>query len=98
MQILIDSFEKHLPDASAMDAWVFGSRARGDFKPFSDIDILISFSKNLPSMLVALIQGTLEESDLPFDVDLVLEEQLLEEYKTSVLRERKKFFHIENLP
>ena len=49
---------------------VFGSRAHGTAKPFSDLDLLV-----LGPALDARLRGTLEEafdeSDLPFRVDIV---------------------------
>lgn len=49
---------------------VFGSRAHGTAKPFSDLDLLV-----LGPALDASLRGTLEEafdeSDLPFRVDIV---------------------------
>jgi len=49
---------------------VFGSRAYGGAKPFSDLDLLV-----LGPALEAGLRGTLEEafdeSDLPFRVDIV---------------------------
>ena len=49
---------------------VFGSRAHGAAKPFSDLDLLV-----LGPALEASVRGALEEafdeSDLPFRVDIV---------------------------
>ena len=49
---------------------VFGSRAHGTAKPFSDLDLLV-----LGPALDASLRGTLEEafdeSDLPFRVDII---------------------------
>lgn len=67
--------------------WVFGSRARGDHRPFSDLDIL--FESNDPQAgLIGRVKEDLVESDLPFKVDLVDVKDLLEAYKPAALRER----------
>lgn len=70
--------------------WVFGSRARGEHKPFSDIDILFSLSnpKALTEGELFLIKEDLIDSNLPFKVDLVNEKELAPSYRDSVLRDR----------
>lgn len=69
--------------------WIFGSRSRGDHKPFSDVDLLYSATATLPKGLIYDLKSTLEESDLPFKVDLVNVADLAESYKPSVLRDRR---------
>jgi len=54
-------------------AFIFGSRAVGKAKKYSDYDIGI-WSKNkrpLSSRIKILIEDALEESDLPYKVDIV---------------------------
>jgi len=51
--------------------WIFGSRARGNFKEFSDLDVLFQTQAPLPPCLISNIQEALEESRLPIKVDLV---------------------------
>jgi hypothetical protein len=67
-------------------AWVFGSRARGDYTEFSDLDILIEGLSD-PTLLSA-ISEKLEESTLPFRIDLVRGPDLAETYRDGVFRER----------
>ncbi len=69
--------------------WIFGSRARGDHKTFSDIDLLFSFPEKAPAGLLGLISEALEESRLPFKVDLVNESELADSYREGVLDERQ---------
>ena len=64
--------------------WVFGSRAVGKQKKFSDIDILIETKRELPPELLPIIRATLEESDLTIKVDLVLVEDLADSYRKNV--------------
>lgn len=68
--------------------WVFGSRARGDHKPFSDVDVLYSASTKLPLGFISEIKESLEESRLPIKVDLVSVEDLAESYRESVERDK----------
>lgn len=63
--------------------WVFGSRARGDHKEFSDLDLYIE-SKDDISKEIDQIEETLIESDLPIKVDIVLSSNFAESYRTSL--------------
>ncbi len=57
---------------SGIRASLFGSRARGDAKRFSDIDIAVSAgAKPVPGNLMALLSEAFELSRIPFFVDLV---------------------------
>ena len=49
--------------------WVklFGSRARGDYKPVSDVDLAIASTENL----VTPLQLDFDQSQLPFTFDLI---------------------------
>lgn len=67
--------------------WIFGSRARGDHRPFSDIDILYSLSKDLPPGYLAQIIEDLEESRLPIKVDLVRDIDMAKSYRDNVLKD-----------
>ena len=49
--------------------YAYGSRAKGNARRFSDLDLC--YQENIPSYKVVEIEGKLEESDLPFRVELV---------------------------
>lgn len=49
---------------------IFGSRAKGTYKPGSDIDLAVMNTGGLPQT-IARISSDLEESNLPYSVDLV---------------------------
>ena len=70
--------------------WIFGSRARGDHKKFSDVDLLyqVASSKKLPKGFLFDIQSTLEESDFPFKVDLVNRDEIASGYRDKVESEK----------
>lgn len=72
--------------------WIFGSRARGDHKKFSDIDILFEISDRavLPAGFLSRIQEEVEESRLPYKVDLVEMRQLAESYREGILKDRRE--------
>ena len=66
--------------------WLFGSRARGDYQQFSDLDVLIGGP--IPPGLLSSVGESLEESTLPFRVDLVFEPNLADAYRNGVVKER----------
>lgn len=67
--------------------WVFGSRARGDQKKFSDIDILYE-TQSLPVKVLGKIRENIEESSLPIKVDIVSTQELADAYHEAVFEER----------
>lgn len=60
---------RHLPDS--VKVWVFGSRAGGNPKPWSDLDLVLEGSDVLPLSLLAELAEAFDESALPWKVDLV---------------------------
>jgi len=50
--------------------WCFGSRARGDHKPFSDLDLMVESPKDLTQEMNQ-IKEQLESGNFPYKVDLV---------------------------
>lgn len=69
-QLLRQIIYKYLPDDS-YKAFVFGSRATGRNRKFSDLDLGINGPKPLTPKEYISIQSDLEESDIPYRVDLV---------------------------
>jgi predicted nucleotidyltransferase len=70
--------------------WIFGSRARGDHRPFSDIDLLYQLPETTTNFasLISRLKENLEEGPLPYKIDLVDINDLAESYKEKILRER----------
>lgn len=50
---------------------VFGSRARGRVKNWSDLDLVLEGPAQLPLSLIAVLKEAFENSDLPWKVDIV---------------------------
>jgi predicted nucleotidyltransferase len=69
LNIVREILQKYLPPTSTV--WVFGSRATGTAKKFSDLDLLIDIGKPLPLEISADLSNDFEESDLPYKVDIV---------------------------
>jgi predicted nucleotidyltransferase len=51
--------------------WLFGSCARGGVRQHSDIDIAILPRDSLPIGFLGELDAEIEESTIPYDVDLV---------------------------
>jgi predicted nucleotidyltransferase len=51
--------------------WLFGSCARGDVLQHSDIDIAILPRDELPSGFISDLAESIEESSIPYDVDII---------------------------
>ncbi len=66
---------------------LFGSRARGDIKPFSDIDLVIMNEKSLPLAVTAQLALAFEESNLPYRVDFVQWVDLTDDFKQLIKAE-----------
>lgn len=65
-QMVLTALGKH--DA---EVWLFGSCARGEALQHSDIDIAILPRGEFPSTFFAVLAADIEESTIPYDVDLV---------------------------
>ena len=57
--------------APGLQAFAFGSRARGHAKRFSDLDLALSSTQPIEWRTLARLREAFEESDLPITVDLV---------------------------
>jgi uncharacterized protein len=53
------------------EVWLFGSCARDEVMQHSDIDIAVLPRGELPSSLLTNLAVDIEESSIPYDVDLV---------------------------
>ena len=59
--------------SSDITIWVFGSRARGTAKQYSDLDIALEHNRKekIPSSLISELVNEFEESNLPYKVDIL---------------------------
>lgn len=66
--------------------FIFGSRAKGKFHPYSDIDLLVDDLKSpiLDKQAILLAMEHIENSNFPFKIDLVYRSQLAESYRSDV--------------
>ena len=70
IQIIADYFKTQ----PVLKAWIFGSFARGEEKPWSDMDILVQYDRTQPIGLLKIAGMQLDLEDLlGLEVDLVEE-------------------------
>jgi predicted nucleotidyltransferase len=68
-RIVLDILRTHVPRDAQV--WVFGSRATGRARPYSDLDLLIDAGRRLTFDDHAMLREAFSESDLPYKVDMV---------------------------
>jgi predicted nucleotidyltransferase len=73
IQFIKKTLGECLPEAKF---YIFGSRAIGVAKKYSDLDLLISSKNILPLSLLSQLKETFIESNLPFKVDIVDEHRI----------------------
>ncbi len=71
--------------------WVFGSRATGKSKPYSDLDLAIDQDTPMPFSLSAALSLDFEESHLPFKVDIVDLKSISEEFRRRIENDKIPF-------
>ena len=63
-------------------AFIFGSWAVGNARKFSDIDIGIQSSRQIPNGMLSDLEEAFEESNLPYIVEVVDFNTVSEKFKT----------------
>lgn len=66
--------------------YLFGSHARGEVRHASDIDVAILAREELPPAFFALLADKIEESTIPYDVDLVDLREVSAAFRDKVVR------------
>jgi predicted nucleotidyltransferase len=79
-RLLLDLLQCHLPDTTV---WLYGSRVTGKAHPRSDLDMVV-FSKPEQERQVSTLREALEESSLPFRVDLFVWDEVPETFKAAI--------------
>jgi len=69
LAVILDILRAHLPADTRV--WVFGSRATGTARRYSDLDLALEWEKPLGLDLISEVTEALSESDLTYKVDVV---------------------------
>ncbi|KJV07179.1 nucleotidyltransferase family protein [Methylocucumis oryzae] len=78
--LLMQLMQQFIP---GIRVWAFGSRVKGNARPSSDLDLVV-FSKPSQRSQVFALQEALEESNLPFNVDLLIWDEIPDNFKTTI--------------
>ncbi|HQA04634.1 MAG TPA: nucleotidyltransferase domain-containing protein [Thermodesulfovibrio thiophilus] len=74
---------------------LFGSRARQDNQYFSDIDFAIDSEEDINEDIVEL-KGIIEESSLPYKVDIIVLSRVSEMMRDEILKEGEVWIDLKN--
>ncbi|MCH8568979.1 MAG: nucleotidyltransferase domain-containing protein [Balneolales bacterium] len=82
-------FERH---NSIEEVVIFGSRAKGTFKPYSDIDLTL-IGKEINLTQLNTVEQELDELNLPYKFDISIYRQIKnEEFLNHIKRVEKQFY------
>lgn len=78
--------------------WIYGSRARGDFRPASDIDLLVDLPETGESPSTKL-WGALDDLGLIYRNDLTRwQDKLADDFRARIQRDRRLFWEPKRAP
>lgn len=80
-RILTDFFKKY-----DVAIYLVGSRAKGEYRRHSDIDIAIEPRQELPEGLIANLREQIEESTIPYKVDIINLRTTSDEFRKQILK------------
>jgi len=81
---IIEIIKKHL---APVKIYLFGSRARGDYVAESDIDIALDGGAIIDLALLEKIKEEIEDTTIPFTVDIVDLHRVSEDFKKQILQD-----------
>ena len=84
---LLENIVKDVFKGEEVTVVLFGSRAREDYLQTSDVDIGILSEEKVPKDKIALFRERIENSNIPYKVDIVDLSQASREFRDNVLRE-----------
>ena len=67
--------------------YLFGSRAKGNYGKYSDIDLAILSSGAMPPGLIGRLKCAFEESNIPYSVDVIDLTEVDEQFRNRVISE-----------
>ena len=90
-RLISEAIRPEIPREKIAEIWLYGSRANGTHRSYSDLDLL--FCPNFPmsdsDKTMARIRDRMEESRIPFKIDLVLESEIDPDHKRSIQKKKR---------
>ena len=81
--LLLSIIQKHFPDARV---YLFGSRARGDARSGSDVDLALDIGKKIELRALFALKDDIDESEVPVFVDVVDLQRAMGEFREQILK------------
>jgi predicted nucleotidyltransferase len=81
LRIILDILNKYVPDCEIR---AFGSRFIGNEKEYSDLDLAIVGKEKLDLNVFADLKEAMEESDLPYRVDLLDWNSISQQFRRTI--------------
>lgn len=91
---LLALLRRYLPDTTV---WAYGSRVNGSARAQSDLD-LVAFASTEQRLSVFLLKEALEESNLPFRVDLLIWDDIPASFHREIERDYVTLLSPESAP
>lgn len=85
-QLVLRVLDAHLPRSTK--AWVFGSRATGRARRYSDLDLAIDAGRRLSLDELAELAEAFSDCDLPYKVDLIDWHNIDDRWRQTITAER----------
>jgi predicted nucleotidyltransferase len=85
-RLVLNILRANLPGSAK--AWVFGSRATGRARRYSDLDLTIDAGRRLRLDETARLTEAFSDSDLPYRVDLLDWHDIDERWRQTIVAER----------
>jgi type I restriction enzyme S subunit len=85
-RLVLNILRTNLPRSTKV--WVFGSRASGRARRYSDLDLAIDAGRLLTLDEIAELTEAFSDSDLPYKVDLVDWHNIDDRWRQTIMAER----------
>ena len=89
LNILKSILEIHLAEYPNARIFVFGSRATGLHRKYSDLDLWLEADTQISNETIQNLHDKFSDSDLSIMIDLVTPESCLEEYRANINEHKK---------
>ncbi len=91
----VEKIIKEIFKGKKVKVFIFGSRARGEHTPRSDLDIGFLSEEDI-SYELSILREFLEESNLTFVVDIVDLNRTSKDFREAVMKEAKLWINLKN--